>query len=103
MSKYIYVDVRRANTQGTAVSNVYLQLDNLPLSETLYYEGVAPVERFTGYTTGIYDIRQTDILTDTNNVDPVTNTNYQYRVITIPEPFLDGHMEMNMDLFRGGM
>lgn len=103
MSKDIFVNVQRVNASSPAISNVYMQLDNLPLSEVLYYEGVAPVERFTAYTLGVYDIRQTDILIDTTNIDPVTATNYRYRVITVPEPFPDQHMEMDVDLFRGSV
>jgi hypothetical protein len=103
MSKDIYVNVQRVNATDPALSNVYMQLDNLPLSEVLYYEGVAPVEPFAAYTLGIYDIRQTDILIDTANIDPATNANYRYRVISVPEPFPDFHMELNLDLLRGSM
>lgn len=101
MSSDIFVNVQRASASTPAISNVYMQLDNLPQQESLYYEGVAPVERFTGYTLGVYDIRQTDILTDTKNIDPKTGTNYQYRVTSIPEFFPDGHGEITLDLLRG--
>lgn len=102
MSKDIFVNVQRVNTSTNVLSNIYMQLDNEPQNEMLYYEGVAPVEHFTAYTLGIYDIRQTDILIDNTNVDPVTNSNYKYRVISIPEPFpMDGHMELLCDLLRG--
>lgn len=103
MSRDIHVNVQRVNGTMPAISNVYIQLDNIPLSEVLYYEGVAPVERFAAYTLGIYDIRQTDILIDTATIDPVTTTNYRYRVIDIPEPFPDNHMELTVSLLRGGM
>lgn len=104
MSKDIFINVQRVNTSVNALSNIYMQLDNEPISEMLYYEGVAPLERFTAYTLGIYDIRQTDILIDANNLDPVTSANYKYRVVSIPEPFaMDGHMEMLVDLLRGGV
>lgn len=103
MSKDIWVNVQRVDAPSPAISNVYMQLDNVPVSEVLYYEGVAHVEHFSAYTLGIYDIRQTDILTDTTNIDPVTTTNYRYRVITIPEPFPDQHMELTVSLLRGGM
>jgi len=88
MSRDIVVNVQRVNALTPAINNVSLQLDNLPLSEVLYYDGVAPVERFTAYAQmGTYDIRQTDLLTDTVNIDPKTSTNYQYRVVSIPEAF----------------
>ncbi len=103
MSKDIFVNVQRVNTSINVLSNLYVQLDNEPISEVLYYEGVAPVERFTAYTLGTYDIRQTDILVDTTNIDPVTTTNYRYRVISIPEFFPDNHGEMLVDLFRGSV
>ena len=107
MSKYIYANIRHVNDKVSYVTNVYMQLDNLPVPETLYYEGVSPVERYAGYITGIYDAWQTDIVTEMSNadprissVDPVTNTNYQYRVISIPESFPDSHMELVADLYR---
>jgi hypothetical protein len=102
MSKYIYVNVQRVNGSMPVLSGIRMQLDNIDLSEELYYEGVAPVERFAAYAFGIYDIRQTDILMDTTNIDPVTNTNYRYRVISIPESFFF-HTEMTLDLLRGSM
>lgn len=103
MSKYITVNVQHVNTSSPTFTNVFMQLDNMPLSEVLYYEGVAPIERYMAYTQAIYDIWQTDILTDTSNIDPVTSAPYQYRVVTIPESFLDAHMEMVLDLKRGGV
>lgn len=108
MSKDIYVNVRRATSPAVVASNVLLQLDHLPVAELLYYDGVAPVERFVAYAPqGIYDIQQTDILTDVSPtgtvIDPKTGTNYQYRVISIPEPFPDQHMELVCDLYRGSV
>lgn len=104
MSKDIFVNVQRVNGTAPVLTSVYMQIDNLDVSETLYYEGVAPVERFIAYALGIYDIRQTDILIDNSNIDPVTSTYYRYRVISLPEPFaLDQHMEMTVDLLRGGV
>lgn len=103
MSRDIIVNVQRVGAGGPAISNVYLQLDNIPTPEVLYYEGVAPIERFSAYALAIYDVRQTDILTDVINIDPKTSTNYQYRVTSIPEPFPDGHMELTCDLLRGGV
>ncbi len=103
MSRDIVVNVQRVGDSAPAISNVYLQLDNIPTPEILYYEGVAPIERFAAYTLGIYDLRQTDILTDVLSIDPKTGTNYQYRITSIPEPFNDGHMELTCDLLRGGV
>lgn len=103
MSKDIVVNVQRVNAAMPAISNISMQFDNLPVSEVLEYEGAARVERFSVYILGIYDIRQTDILIDTKNTDPVTATNYRYRVIDIPEPFPDFHMQLTADLLRGSM
>lgn len=106
MSRDIVVNVQRVNGTQPAVKNVPLQLDNLPVpAEVLYYEGVTHVEHFEVYVLGIYDIRQTDILTETNTstVDPQTGTAYRYRVISISEPFPDNHMEATISLLRGGM
>lgn len=103
MSKDITVNVMRVGGSTPAISDVYMQLDELPVPEIIYYEGVSPVERYTAYTLAIYDIRQHDRLTDTVNIDTETGTNAQYRVTSIPEPFPDGHMEMTCDLLRGGV
>lgn len=101
MTKYITVNVTHANASFPALTGIDLQLDNLPMSETLYYEGDTPIERFMAYTQWIYDIRQNDVFMDTKNVDPVTNTNYRYRVIDIPEPSPMQNMRMTCDLLRG--
>ncbi len=103
MSKDVYVNVQRVGASTPAINNVYMQLDNLPIADMLYYEGVAPVERFEAYTLWTYDIRQTDILIDTTQRDVVTGTSYHYRVISIPETFPDQHMELECDLIRGGV
>jgi hypothetical protein len=99
MSKDIYVDVKRAGT--TIYSNVYMQLDTMSQQEAAYYGGTEPYERFNAYALSLYDIRQTDLLVDRNNTDPKTSTNYQYRIINIPEFFLDQHGEIVCDLIRG--
>ncbi len=112
MSKDITINVQRANGTSPVLTNIGgVQLDNRAIpNEVLYYEGVASREMFDAYITGIYDIRQTDILTEVSNanplissIDPVTGTNYQYRVISIPETFPDNHMEFTIDLLRGGV
>lgn len=103
MKKYITVNVQRVNNATIVVSGVNVQLDNFPITEIPYYEGVTRTEPFLGIIFNIYDIRQTDILTDTVNIDPVTNTNYQYRVIDIPAEFPDMHMEVKIDIFRGSV
>jgi hypothetical protein len=101
MSRDILVNVQRVNASAPFLTNIAVQLDNREMSEVLYYEGVAPVERFDAYVYGIYDnIRQTDLLIDTINIDSVTSTNYKYRIINISEPFPDYHMELIVDLFR---
>lgn len=101
MSQDIYVNYQRVNG-STPINNtpIHVQLDNREVSEVLYYEGVAPIERFDAYVYGVYSILQTDILTDTKNIDPVTQKNAQYRVINISEPFPDFHMELIVDLLR---
>lgn len=103
MSKDIDVNVQDVGSSTPIASDVHVQLDNLPVPEIIYYEGVATIERFEAYVTGIYDIQQNNILTDVKNIDPKTGTNYQYRITSIPEPFPDGHMELTCDLLRGGV
>lgn len=99
MSRDIYVKVQRAGVQ--VYPKVYLQLDNLSVQEASYYGGVAPYQRFQCYALTILDLRQGDLLVDLSNVNPVTGTNTQYRIINIPEPFPDSHMELVVDLVRG--
>lgn len=103
MPKYITVDVTHANASSPALTGIALQLDNMPVSEVLYYEGDTHIERFRAYTQWIYDIRQNDLFTDVSNIDPVTSTNYRYRVIDIPESSPTQNMRMTCDLLRGGM
>lgn len=102
MSKDIWVKVERAGVQVYNLTNLYIQLDNMSVQESSYYGGAQPYERFQAYTLAIYDIQQFDLLIDNTNINPKTKTNYQYRVISIPEPFpLDTHMELVVDLIRG--
>jgi hypothetical protein len=101
MSTDITVNVFRAGSVTPTISNIYIQKDNLSVQEASYYGGASPYERFSFYTLATYDIRQTDLLIDTVNIDPKTTKNYQYRVINIPEFFPDMHGELVVDLVRG--
>jgi hypothetical protein len=62
--------------------------------------GMTPYYRYQGFIRQILDIRQNDYLKDQVNIDPVTNTNVMYQVISIPERFPDGHMEFKADNAR---
>lgn len=99
MSRDIYVQVQRAGVQKYA--SIYAQLDNLSQQEASYFGGAAPYERFDFYTLGNYDIRQFDLLINLNDIDPLTTAYFQYRVISIPEPFPDNHIELIVDIYRG--
>lgn len=104
MSQDIYINVQRVNS-STSINNtpIHVQKDNRDVPEVLYYEGVSPVERFDMYVYGIYDIRLTDILIDTQNIDPITQTYFRYRVTGMPASYPDLHMECIADLLRGSV
>lgn len=101
MSRDIFVKAMRGGVQVSGAGNVYLQLDNMSQQEAAYYGGAAPYQRFMAYSLAPYDLRQSDLLVDLNNIDPKTNASTQYRVINIPEAFPDAHMELVCDLMRG--
>ena len=103
MSKDIFVSAKRAGT--TVISSLYLQLDNMSQQEAAYHgpaqDGAIPYFRYSAYALQNYDIRQGDLLTDLNNIDPKTSAHTLYRVINDPEPFPDEHLELVLDKVRG--
>jgi len=99
MSRDIFVSVARAGT--TTIPSLYLQLDTMSQQEAAYYGGAAPYFRYAAYALNNYDIRQGDLLSDLNTIDPKTNAHTQYRVINDPEPFPDEHLELVLDKTRG--
>jgi hypothetical protein len=101
MSSDTYMTVKRGGTPVSTIPPFYVQIDNMSMAEAAYYGGASPYQRFAMYTTAIYDLRQEDLLIDTKNIDPKTNTLTQYRVISQPETFPDSHMELAADKVRG--
>jgi hypothetical protein len=96
------VTVKRGGSPVANIPPVSVQVDLLSQMESSYYGGSAPYMRYSIYTFGVYDIRQEDLLVDTVNIDPKTNTNKQYRVINDPdtEQFVS-HVEIIADRVRG--
>lgn len=94
--------VKRAGSLVTSIPAFSAQVDLMSQTEASYYSGAAPYMRYRVYTVGVYDIRQEDLLVDSEHIDPKTGTNKQYRVINDPdtELFLD-HMELVVDRYRG--
>lgn len=97
------------NTFATVSRNNVTQLTNQPVqidevSETMagYYDNAHPYDVFKAiirYTT--FAFHRQDLITDTVNIDPVTNTHTLYRVVGQPRPYPDGHVEMIVNRFAG--
>jgi len=82
-----------AVTGATGIQRV--QIDNA--SETLgaYYDHMHPYDLFhiyIRYTTATF--ARGDLVTDTVNIDPLTNANALYRVAGNPRAYPDGHAEL---------
>jgi hypothetical protein len=91
----------RAGTQLN-VKPLRVQLDSMNPQQASYYGGAAPYFRYAAYILSpMFDIRQQDLLVDTVNSDPKTQTNKQYRIINDPEWFPDGHYELVVDRSDG--
>lgn len=96
MSIYTTINVTRGSSNtaiATGIPNV--QIDNA--SETLgaYYDQKHPYDLyhvFIRYTTAVF--ARGDLITDTVNVDPLTNANAIYRVAGPVRTYPDGHVEM---------
>lgn len=92
----------KAVRNGTQVyDSIRFQKDNISIQEASYYGGVAPYMRYYFYPLGKYTLYQSDSLIDVNNIDHITGTNTQYRIINDPEGFPDRHMEIVVDKVRG--
>ena len=104
MSQDIQVNVTRTTNgvTSTITSDLSVQLDAMNPMEASYYNGAVPYFTYNCYLlTNELDIRFGDLMTDTTRVDPITATNYRYRVISYPEPFPDGHTELVAEQVRG--
>lgn len=101
MSTDAYVTVKRGGKTVEAIPAFPVQIDNMSQQESAFYGGAAPYQRYSIYSTVIYDVRQEDLLVDTQNINPKTGALKQYRVINDPEAFPDLHMEFVVDLYRG--
>lgn len=101
MSTDAYVTVKRGGVAINTLPAFPVQIDNMSQQEAAYYGGAAPYQRYSIYSTVVYDIRQEDLLVDTLNINPKTGALKQYRVINDPEAFPDLHMEFIVDLVRG--
>jgi hypothetical protein len=105
MSEDIKAKLYRAGAQ--VYPNSFLcQLDKMSPQEAGGYQGAEPHFTYEVFTTQlpIKDpqlVRQGDLLIDQVVIDSVTNTNRQFRIVSDPEPFLDGHWEMVAYRYRG--
>lgn len=85
-------------------AGIALQLDNRESVEQNYYTGAQPIFRFDGYVLGPKSLgfRQSDLLVDLNDIDPITNIATEYRIVNLPEFFsMDQHWELLLDWNRG--
>ena len=100
MATDIKVKVLRSGVQ--IYPKVAMRIDNMSDVEASYYGGSAPYMRNRCYTLAIYDIHQEDQCIDLVNTDSKTKSGYrEYRVINIPEVFLNGSLEIVADRVRG--
>jgi hypothetical protein len=94
--------VKRAGSVITSIPAFPAQVDLMSQVEASYYGGAAPYQRYRIFTTGTYDIRQEDLLTDSLHIDPKTNAAKQYRVVNDPDTELfQTHNEIVADRYRG--
>lgn len=84
------------------------KIDTMKAQEASYYGGAAPYFRYAIYvkspsTFVADDFQQGDLLidTDVNDLDLKTGVHKQYRVISDPRFYFDGHGEMIADRYRG--
>jgi hypothetical protein len=77
--------------------NVAIQLDFASDMEMHVPGGMIPFYRYVGFVQQTLDIRQNDYGQDQLNNDPVTGTAKVYQVVSRPESFPDGHIELKLD------
>jgi hypothetical protein len=79
------------------------QIDSMSQQEAQYYGGSGPYFRSMAYILANLDIRYGDYLIDAQNIDPLTHTNYTYKVINDPsvDSYPDSHMELVIDRIVG--
>lgn len=99
MGVHTTVTITRASVPVNITPNPTVQIDTMSQEEASYYGGTGQHFRYDIYMQPLspmvpYDIRFHDLLTDTTNIDPLTNNLMDYRVINVPEPFSDGHLEI---------
>ncbi len=96
MSIITTINVTRNGVAVTGATGIQrVQIDNA--SETLgaYYDHMHPYDLFhiyIRYTTATF--ARGDLVTDTVNIDPLTNANALYRVAGNPRAYPDGHAEL---------
>jgi hypothetical protein len=103
MSTITSYNVTRA---GVPVGGVqWVQLDLMSQADARAYGGASagegPYFRYTGYMPSLIVLLQGDLLTDTQNNDPLTGVHKKFRVIGDPEPFANGHTEFVCDRVIG--
>ena len=95
MSLETLVNVTRDGTM--LYQNVAIQIDFASDMEMHVPGGMIPFYRYVGYIWQTLDIRQNDYLADQLNKDAVTGTAKPYQVVSKPETFPDGHLELKLD------
>src|SRR5258708_2876809 len=104
MSIYIFANVTRATLPVSTVA-IEVQLDLMTQQQAAAYGGAqsgeGPYFRYWGETWDYITFLQGDLLTDTSNIDPLTNALKKYRIIGDPDPYPDGHTEIVVDRVIG--
>lgn len=96
----IMATVLRGGTQQIT-QHLYVQLDLMSQKEASYHGGEAPYMRYAGYALTAVAMQYRDLLQDEANTDPLSGAKRRYRVISDPEYFPDGHVELVLDRVLG--
>lgn len=88
-----------------AGASIAVQIDVMKPDEANFFHGAEPYFSFWMRTRGpipsTWVIRQSDLMTDTRNIDPLTNANTVYRVAGDPSPYWKSYWRIPVELFRG--
>lgn len=94
--------------KGTMLNNgqaIAVQISNMKVEEASYFSGAEPYFRFwmniRGAAPLTLDFRQSDLFTDTQNIDPNTNAHTVYRVAGAPSRYLQSNYHVPLELYRG--
>jgi hypothetical protein len=107
MSEIIRANITRAGVTNPIAKNIIFQLDKQEAPEVTTYLGSDPHFSYKAYTVMLpmgnpVFILFRDYMIDQDVIDPITNTNRTYLIVSDPEMHsLDGHWEWICERTRG--